>query len=199
MDMVCAHSDIDLVKSTLKGYRSRVDGFHHSVYEKTLGLAASIDVEESSPHLAGRQTQRHNIRWANAEDFYRLNLTTPFLDHMITELETRFDSQSSTVVIEFAQLLLAKIQADSPLALHKLPSVMELYEDELPLPRGFDIELNMWSSRWTTAWNKSLVEILNIPVTLLRCRLLPNVHKLMIIMTTIPLTSHHTGEKLSTS
>ena len=57
MDTVRAHSDIDLVKSTLKGYRAGVDEFHHRVYSKTLALALRIDVEESSPRLAGRQTQ----------------------------------------------------------------------------------------------------------------------------------------------
>lgn len=95
MDTIRAHSDIDLVKSTLKGYRSRVDEFHHRVYGKALTLAVSIDVQESSPRLAGRQTQRHNVQAANAKDYYRLNLMIPFLDHMITELDTRFDSQSS--------------------------------------------------------------------------------------------------------
>ena len=54
MDIVRAHSDIDLVKSTLKGYRSRLDEFHHRVYDKALALALSIDVEESSPRLGVR-------------------------------------------------------------------------------------------------------------------------------------------------
>ena len=81
-----------------------------------------------------------------------------FFDHiMIVALETRFASQSSTVVIKFAQLLSAMISANSLLTLHKFSQIMELYEDDLSLLRGFDIELDMWISRWTTRSNKSLV------------------------------------------
>ena len=92
----------------------------------------------------------------------------PFFDHiMIAALETRFASQSSTVVIKFAQLLSAMISANSLLTLHKFSQIMELYEDDLPLLRGFDIELDMWISRWTTRLNKSLVESLSSPVNAL--------------------------------
>lgn len=192
MDIVRAHSDIHLVKSTLKEYRSRVDDFHHRVYDKALALAVSIDLQESSPRLAGRQTQRRNVQAANAKDYYKLNLTVPFLDHMITELETRFDSQSSTVVIEFTQLLPAMINPDSPLTPQKFPKVMELYEDDLPSPTSFDIELDMWASRWTSESKKSVVQSLSSPTEVLSHTdpdYFPNIYKLMIIMTTIPVTS----------
>lgn len=84
------------------------------------------------------------------------------------------------------------ISVDSPLTPHKFPKVMELYEDELPSPRSFDIELDMWASRWTTESNKSIVESLSSPVKALPHTdpdYFPNIHKLMIIMTTIPVTS----------
>ena len=170
------------------------------MYEKALTLAVSIDVQESSPCLAGRQTQCCNVQAAYAKDYYRLNLTVPFLDHMITELETRFDSQSSTMVIEFAQLLPAMINADSPLTPHKFPKVMDLYEDELPSPASFDIELDMWTSRWTAESNKSVVENLSSPVSVLLHTDLdyfPNIYKLMIIMTTIPVTSCECEQSIS--
>ena len=181
MDTVHAHSDIDVVKSTLKGYRSRVDEFHARVYDKALLLAASIDVEESSPRLAGRQTHRSSIQATSAKDYYRLNLTIPFLDHTIIELETRFDSQSSSLVIEFAQLLPAKIRANFSLTPHKFPKVMELYEDGLPSPRTFDTELDMWVSKWRTDLNKSLAESLSCPIDALLHTdpdYFPNVQKL---------------------
>ena len=147
MDTVRAHSDINLVKFTLKGYRAEVDEFHHRVDSKALALALNIYVEESSTRLAGCQTQCCNVQAANAKDYYRLNLTILFFVHMIRELETRCNSQSSTIFIEFAQLLPVKINADSHLTPHKFPKVTELYEDELPPPRSFDIEFNMWASR----------------------------------------------------
>ena len=61
-----------------------MDVFHARVHDKALSLAAKIDVEESSPGLAGRQTHSSNVQATSAKGFYLLNLTIPFLDHMIT-------------------------------------------------------------------------------------------------------------------
>ena len=37
-DIARAHSEIELVKSTLNGARSEIDGFHDHVYEETLQI-----------------------------------------------------------------------------------------------------------------------------------------------------------------
>ena len=65
MDTV--HPHFDLVISKPKGYQSRVDEFHHDVYNKTLTLVVGIDVRESSPDLARHQTEHHNVQAANAK------------------------------------------------------------------------------------------------------------------------------------
>ena len=55
VDVVRAHQDIESVKKTLKGVRSRVDDFHDQVYEQVLMLSQSIDAVEVAPRQANRQ------------------------------------------------------------------------------------------------------------------------------------------------
>ena len=55
VDVVRAHRDIELVKTTIKGVRSRVDDFHSQVYRQVLMLSQSIDVAEAAPRQANRQ------------------------------------------------------------------------------------------------------------------------------------------------
>ena len=105
IDAVCAHTDIESVKSVLKGCRSRVDDFHQRLYEEAVRLGATVGIEESMPRLAGRQQHRQNIPASSNTDYYRLNITIPLLDHMISELDDRFDADSSAIVVEFIQLL----------------------------------------------------------------------------------------------
>ena len=83
----------------------KVDGFHDRYYHEALQLAALVDVEESVPRIAGRQQHRHTLPGASSAEYYKLNVTIPLLYHMISELDSRFDSESSSVVVEFIQLL----------------------------------------------------------------------------------------------
>ena len=48
-DIARAHSDIELVKSTLEGIRSEVDNFHQRIYDEVLRFGSIIDVNESIP------------------------------------------------------------------------------------------------------------------------------------------------------
>ena len=49
VDVVRAHRDIESVKTTIKGVRSRVDDFHSLVYKHVLMLSQSVDVVETAP------------------------------------------------------------------------------------------------------------------------------------------------------
>ena len=61
------------------------------------------------PRLASRQQHRQNIRAQSISDYFRLNLTIPLLDHLITELSSRFNDTSSQATIEFFSLLPSSI------------------------------------------------------------------------------------------
>ena len=131
--VVRAHQDIESVKSALKRARSVVDVFHDSVYDEVLHLSECVGVQESSPRLASRQQHRSNIPSGTVKEYYKLNLTIPLLDHIISELDTRFDSESSSVVVEFMKLLPSSLYDSTTI---NFPRLLALYEDDLPAPRS---------------------------------------------------------------
>ena len=94
-DVVRAHDDIELVKATLKGVRSRVDDFHTNMYQQALVLSDSISVVEVAPRHVSRQQHRQNIPSDNVSDYYKRNLTIPLLDHLNNELDNRFGTSCS--------------------------------------------------------------------------------------------------------
>ena len=105
------------------------------MYEKAVSLGCRIDVEESS-HLAGHQQHPPNAPASNVRDYHKLNLTSPLLDHVISELGTQFNSESSST--DYYRVLrtipppkLCDITA-SPLT----PILFsKSYEDDLPSPQ----------------------------------------------------------------
>ena len=192
VDVVRAHKDIEAVKSVVKGFRSEVDSFHDRYYQEALRLAALVDVEESAPRLAGRQQHRQNVPATSSAEYYRLNVTVPLLDHMISELDSRFNSESSSVVVDFIQLLPCAVYqktASDRLTTADLDTLLKLYEDDLPCARSLDVELELWRTKWK---DSELAEGLNTPMKALPHvdkDYFPNIHTLMLIMATIPITS----------
>ncbi len=160
-DIVRAYREVDNVKSTVRDLRSNVDTFHARVYDEAKKLAEVVHVDESIPRLASRQQHRSNVSADNYPQYYCRNLTIPLLDHLITQLNTRFDKTDS--VVEFMQLL---------------PSVI-IISNEFLRPQNFEHILELYKDICTP--EKSLVHA--------DCDFFPNIHTLLCIMGTLPVTS----------
>ena len=91
VDVVRAHKDIESVKNDLEGTRSQVDRFQEHIYEEALRMGGNVGIEASVPRLAGRQQHRSNNPADTPIEYYKRNLTIPLLDHIISELDNRFD------------------------------------------------------------------------------------------------------------
>ena len=113
VDVARAHREIESVKATIEGVRFNVSSFHDNIYSRAAQMAQSVNVEESTPRISNRQQHRLNIQAEDCSSYYRLNLTVPLLDHLISELNTRFDTVSSQNVIEFLRLLPSTISQTS--------------------------------------------------------------------------------------
>ena len=87
-DVFCAHREIETVKETIRGVRSRVDTFHSQVCVKVLMLSQSTEVAETAPRKASRQQHRQNILSRNISDYYKCTLTIPLLDHLSSKLDS---------------------------------------------------------------------------------------------------------------
>ena len=59
------------------------------VYQSTLNLVKSFDISKSIPRRCGRHTTRANHPAETPKQYWRISLYYPFLDHLITELESR--------------------------------------------------------------------------------------------------------------
>lgn len=192
VDVVHAHRDIESVKSSLERNRSEIDVFHDRVYDAVLVLAQSVGIDESSPRISSRQQHRQNVPADNTKEYYKRTLTIPILDHLISELDERFDADSSLVVVEFMELLPSTIigHDQSHLQLSKLTNLVSCYENDLPSSRALDTELDMWENKWRS--EHLLARELDTPEKVIRHidqDYYPNICVLFQIMVTLPVTS----------
>ncbi len=190
VDVVRAYRDIESIKTTVKGARSRVDSFHSSMYQQVLTICQSVDVVETAPRQAIRQQHRQNIPASNVSEYYKRSVTIPILDQLINELDTRFDTRSLKNLIEFVKLLPSEVvNATSQLVPGDFSNLLQLYGRDLPCTMSFDSELDLWQNKWT---GNELSQELNSPANVLKYTdydYFPNIHTLIVILVTLPVTS----------
>ena len=70
---------------------------HHPIwYQESLTLAKEVDVEESLKRKYRTQSYRDNNDKRVREE-YKKSVSIAFLDHLITELATKFSSDAVTI------------------------------------------------------------------------------------------------------
>ena len=133
------------------------------------------------------------LRWLISSCYYKCTTTFPLLDHLISELNARFDANTSQLVSEFMQLLRSEIiKNPSEVSRDDFQSLLEFYEDNLPSSRSFECELNLWQNYWNSEEHLTIADGLNTPEKVLKYTdqdMYPNIYTLTIIMATLLVTS----------
>ena len=79
------------VRAVYVDIRTNMDESFAGVFEKAVEVAEVIGVEPAKPRVAKRQTERSNNPSTTVEEHYRVNLAIPFIDHILENINTKFD------------------------------------------------------------------------------------------------------------
>ncbi|EDO29203.1 predicted protein [Nematostella vectensis] len=90
MDILKAKEELALLISVLTEMSNDIDATHHELYQDAVTIARQVDVQPDMPRVAQRQTHRPNAPPNLLQDYYKINLTRVFLDHVLEQLDSRF-------------------------------------------------------------------------------------------------------------
>ena len=193
VDIVRAYREIENVKSTLAKLRTDVERFHAQAYNEVIVLCQSIGIEESTPRITSRQQHRQNLPSSNSSEYFKRTTTIPMLDHLISELSSRFNESSYQFLLQFIKLLPSEvIKHSTRITQAEFNDLLKFYEDDLPSSRGFTAELDLWQNYWCSDECISTAEKLDTPEKALKNMekdLYPNIYVLLVLAATIPVTS----------
>lgn len=178
-DVVSALESVNLVKEALQDVRDNMDEFHAKWYSEILKLADELDVTPSKPRTCGRQTKRSNVPCESTEDYYKKTIAIPLLDHMLSEMNSRFGD----------------LQIKASMGLQVIPAMIpqfstndfEYFVDDLPSPSTLEQEMHMWKLKWANESDPPS----DINTALQNCNsiIFPNVHQILKICGIFPVTS----------
>ena len=140
VDIVDAYNQIDRVLTYYKFIRNNVDSEFHKVYAHAERMATSVDTEPCKPRSCARQTNRPNVATLTVEEWYKVNVAIPFLDHIITDLESRFSPLAKTAS-SLLCLVPSILCSDHDV---NFADVLDMYSGDMPTPEIFDQEISRW-------------------------------------------------------
>lgn len=161
-DILDAIHLVETLKLHFSAIRSNIDQYHSKWYDEAKEVAKSVDVIECAPRVAGRQTHRPNHPSSDTSDYFKRSLTIPFIDHVCTELDSRFNTSLTAyhglVLIPSKMLHLISKEKEG---LCKAPwkeqfkTFFNFYLEDFPNPLAIDGELDLWQQFWENS-NKCL-------------------------------------------
>ena len=140
--------------------------------------------------VAVDKTQRDNVPAETPEEYYRRYLTIPFLDHILSHMETCFSDlqQKAVMALQIIPSVILQNTHQANVEENYSDELVDFFKDDLPSPSTVDQEIKLWFCKWNTY----VGDAPNTPTKALshatEC-LFPNVHKLLRLICTLPVTS----------
>lgn len=194
-DLSTAKGYIMSILSKFKQMRSEVDIDFKKVFASSQATALQLGEEIILPRTCSRQTQRANVQLPgqDAEQYYKVAIHIPFLDHLISELNTRFSSVSEVSHLEGL--------IPSNFSNHTIEEVLEAaniyYEDISASSLELSAEIGLWREHWKSAIPKDLPKSCEIALSKCNRDFFPNVAILLQRFATLPVTTASTERSFS--
>ena len=170
----------------LKKLREYVDNCSQRIFQHGMRIADQSGISVSMPRIAQCQQHRANPEFTSVEDFFKKTIATPFLDHLISDVSSRFIAHSK-MAASLQALLPVNITPATPCG--NIQEAIDLYSDDLPNPNILDEEISRWRSKWLPIPQQDHPETLSEALKQCCSETLPNVSRLLRLFATIPLSS----------
>ena len=140
-DLAKALQEIDNVIKIIEEERANVDEAFASLYGKVLERAELLSIQEAKPRTAQRSRHRANVLAdGSAEDYFKVNMFIPMLDHVLLDMKSRFGRQQK-LSMKLGTLIPAFI---ANAAFDELLPAIEKYEMFLSDEATVNAEFRQW-------------------------------------------------------
>ncbi len=185
-DLVSGMSIIDKCCTELKSEREDIDSYSGRVFRHSSRLAQQSNIQIQKPRTNPRQQHRSNPDSTSVEEYFKITVAIPFLDHLISDVTSRFTKHSKQAAT-LQGLLPIHITNNSSFC--DIESAASFYSDDLPNASILDEEFHRWKVRWLKVTPKERPQTLSEALRLCSPDDLPNLFTLMKLFATLPLSS----------
>lgn len=183
---------IENLKSCFQEKRDESENGFLTLYKEALETMEKLNIEPKMPRITGRQTNRANTPSGSIEEYFRRTIYIPMLDHMLLDLQTRFDRHTINCFYLFDILpknLVSKSKDDLK---ETISALYEKYGNLLNCRSEIRMEgeIRMWQEKWKRlkAADKSIPLTYQEALNDCDAELYPVVDGLLRILGTLPVS-----------
>ena len=97
IDVLSSVEKVNLLYSMFMRMRNEITELHQEWFDEAVELAKKVSTLPSKPRTAQKQLHRQNTPSDSPSEYYRRVISVPFLDHMTSQIQTRFSAQNLTL------------------------------------------------------------------------------------------------------
>lgn len=189
-DLVKASSMAQTVINVMSENRNS-DAYFATLWNKAWGEAERLDISITKPRTTTKQMHRSNAEAGTPEEYWKINLFLPFIDHLIMQLQDRLTTPLPRLLAEY--LLPSNI---SNLTDISWTTIKEEYNSLLPASICIDTELINWKR---AVHDKALPGNADLAATLDEAHhLFPNIYIILKTLLTMPVSTATAERSFST-
>ena len=145
-DLSEALENVSTVISTLQQMKDEADQEFQAIFQDAQEMAAAVGQTIEKPRTCGRQAHRNNTAADSAHEYFLKALFVPFLEHLIADLQLRFQDVLKEVV-GLQGLIPSRLSAYTD---EQILKAAKTYEDDLLTVAEAELraELVLWRSQW---------------------------------------------------
>ena len=181
LSIVEAYKSVLGVIETLQNIRLSISEKHHLWFKKATDLAELVNIVPSKPRTCGTQSNRENFPCDSIIDYYRLAVTIPCLDEVISDLERRFAPENIPQIKGF-YIISALMEKYPTEWKSNSQDFMHTYCDDMVNPYSCDAELDQWEMMWTKRKIATYPASVENTISSMPIGIFPNIHRMLILL-----------------
>lgn len=191
LDIGRAFQQVTLVKSCLEDTRNEVEEFHSKCFEQATKLSSALDIPVTKPRTCKRQTKRDNMPAETIKDYFRMSITIPFLDHLISQMDTRFSNlhERALIGLKLVPSMLTQTTAAFDFS---------FFNDDMPSSSALDVEIQQWTKMWSETCLTEKPASIQDGLSKCDSLFFPNIKTILRISAIFPVTSCECERSIST-
>ena len=138
----------------MSNIRVNIDKYHDEWYSETCKLAQKINVNESVPRTCARQTARENFPAESPSHYYKLSLSIPLIDTVLSELKRRFEGNQKCIfegLYLIPYIMVGSLKNNISMSWKDHFKIfLKFYESDFEdlSFKSLDAELSLWEHHW---------------------------------------------------
>ena len=148
INIVSAYNMIDDTKKKITDLRANIGREHADWYNEAQQMAMKVGEDITMPRITTRNVYRANVACTSISDYYQVNYTAKFVDHLHREFGTRF-SNDQQVGVKLLRILPSYICTQPWADLDQVIYDLALWEGDLSHPATLKNEIQDWFKLWS--------------------------------------------------